>query len=138
MLFNTVLLLFTSAIGIWLGTNLNDATIPLWLRVAFAAWMCGVLLAWYQLLGMPFEISISHDGVVCFRALFKLTLVPVRDIEAIRAWGNVLGGSILRVRHKQGSLKIMYNMAGLADFVGRVKDSNPTVDVRGSWLNPLL
>jgi hypothetical protein len=136
MLFSTIGLIFGTVVGVWFGTKLNEA--PRWLSWAYTFWIFGLLWGWLQHLFIPFEIQIREDGSISFRGIFKVTVVPATDIVSIRAWGNVLGGSMLRIKHRRGSLKIMYNMAGLADFVGNVRRLNPAVDVKGSWLNPLL
>ena len=136
MLFNTIGLIFLTVVGFWSGTKLNEA--PQWVSWAYAFWMFCLLWVWLQHLLIPFEIRIRQDGSILFRSVFKMTVIPATDVVSIRAWGNILGGSILRIKHRRGSLKIMYHMAGLADFVGNVRRLNPVVDVKGSWLNPLL
>ena len=136
--FNLVIICSVTVVGIWFGTKLDEPTTPWWLPTAYFLWMCGVASGWYQFLRIPFEIKIQDDGLISFRTLFGRIVLSAADIESIRAWGNVVGGGILKVKRKRGSLKILYNMAGLADFVGKVKTLNPTVNVKGSWLNPLL
>jgi hypothetical protein len=85
-----------------------------------------IAMQWWRL---PTRIQLFEDGRVRFESWVRKTEVNVGDICAIKpgSWSP----GYLDVTTRRGKIRILTQYEGFHDFIARVKQLNPTVEIRG-------
>src|SRR5688572_3875553 len=91
----------------------------------------GVLYWWFSILYQLFyEVTLHEDGEVEFKSVLRTRRVRATDIEAIvPRWGGV-DLYTMTVRTTHGKLHMIRGMSNMFDFGTRLRELNPTVDLR--------
>lgn len=89
-----------------------------------------VVLAWYGYLTIPFEFELNAENTIQFSAVLRKVTVQVSDVREIdaRPWNR----GMVTFRVPQGPLFLFRGMPKLKNLIEKVKDINPSVQVRGS------
>src|SRR5690348_8114120 len=83
----------------------------------------------YMWLRTPFEIRIRDDEMIEFRSVLRKTIVPPLTIRSVRAKRYSLG--LVDVAHDIGTIHLVNQMDGFHDFIARLKELNPAVEIAG-------
>jgi hypothetical protein len=92
-------------------------------------WLLLLAWIWYFYGRIPMAITWQDEGVLEFKSLLTTTRVPVKDIIAIKA--TPLTWGFIKLTHNRGSLRLICQMTGFYELLGRVKAQNPQVEIDG-------
>ena len=114
------------AISLILLSTPPDQGPPPWL---FLPWLFACVLLWYfYVLRIPFELTVRDDKSVEFRSVIKRTVVYALDIKSIKAG---LDTRWVKIKHAGGTLRLANHIDGFYDFIWTLKSINPSIEVRG-------
>ncbi|WP_422930046.1 hypothetical protein [Singulisphaera sp. PoT] len=88
----------------------------------------GFAFAIRHILATPVEISLAEDGTVTFRSWLRTEAIPAGEIRSVETGGNRFEA---RVRHGDGSVRLINNFPDFRSFLASLKVSNPDVVIRG-------
>ncbi len=71
----------------------------------------------------------DDDNYLEFCSLFRRTRVSVNEIISIKAVPMTLG--FIKIKHRSGSIRLLNQITGLYELIGRVKTLNPEVEIKG-------
>lgn len=112
-------------IGVW--TSWENGRI---LGIVFGTiWWIGVLGFLIWTLRIPRRIELHEDGLVVFSGLMRRLEVHASEISSIKPGGSQLGFLVLR--HSGGKLKLLNQFDDFHDFLTRLEQSNPGIELRG-------
>lgn len=97
--------------------------------VFFAVWWIIVLGSWIWTLRIPRRIELHEDGRIVFHGPLRTLELYAHEISSIKPAGNSLGFHVLR--HSRGKLQLLNQFDEFHDFLTRLKQSNPSVELRG-------
>jgi len=89
-----------------------------------------VLLSWYGYLTIPYEFELKTENSIQFSAVLRKITVQVSDVREINARPWNRGMVTFRLPH--GPIYLFRGMPKLKDLIDKVKDGNPSVQVRGN------
>lgn len=78
---------------------------------------------------MPRRIELHEDGRVVFHAPFRTLEIHASEVTSIKPGGNNIGFLVLK--HSGGKLHLLNQFDDFHDFLTRLKQSNPSVELRG-------
>jgi hypothetical protein len=114
-------------VGLFLETAIGTNPPPAWFTVAF---VLGSSVIWYGVLTLfALEIVVwPNDGRVVFRCLAKQRHTNLGDITAITMGAGK--SNAVTVRYRGGSARVLMYL-DWDDFISRVRERNPGVEVKG-------
>lgn len=71
------------------------------------------------------EIAINDDGRIEFRSLIGSKFVRASEIQSIHSEFYSYGTII--IRHTGGTIRVLYNLDGMHEFIATTKNMNPQV-----------
>lgn len=92
-------------------------------------WIAVMVFTAMYLLRLPTRIGLSDDGRVRFKGRLRDFVVGVGEIESIKPGRNSIG--FLEIKTRRGSIMILNQFDGFHEFLARLKELNPTVELRG-------
>lgn len=104
---------------------------PLWFAAAWIGFVA--FLAWQALFRVAVEIHLGADGISRFRTIAQKTAdeVALEDIVSVNPFGRFGDANVVVVRHQRGKARVIQPIDGMHDFLARVKEANPSVEIRG-------
>ena len=93
------------------------------------AWLVLLGLVWFFYGRIPVAVTWRDDEVLEFKSLMGTIRVPVKDITAVRA--TPLTWGFIKIMYNGGSLRLICQMTGFYELLGRVKAHNPEVEITG-------
>jgi hypothetical protein len=102
-----------------------------WLPFGFFI-VAAAYFAWY-VLSQPFEITVTHDKKVVFRAVLKSYTVRPTDIVSIEPKSNRMNVSIssYELRHLNGKITYPGQFTGMYLLLAELKQANPSIEIKG-------
>lgn len=95
----------------------------------FVFWFAVVLVNLIWALRLPRRIELHEDSRIVFRAPFRTLEIHASEVSSIKPGGHNLG--FLGLRHSGGKLHLLNQFDDFHDFLARLKQSNPSVELRG-------
>jgi len=92
-------------------------------------WFGFLSWVWFFYLRIPYAITYLDDDSLEFRGLIRKTRVPVKDIISIKA--VPLAAGFIKIKTRRGSIRLINQITGLYELLGRVKALNPEVEIKG-------
>lgn len=93
------------------------------------AWSFGVLWLLIWMLRLPRRIELHEHGLVVFQGPLRRLNIQASEISSIKPGGSQLGFLVLK--HSGGRLRLLNQFDGFHDFLTRLKESNPGIELRG-------
>ena len=90
------------------------------------------IFGWY-VLSMPFEITVTHDKMLVFRAFLKSTTVRPEDVTSIepKSIRMNLGLSGYQLTHLNGTVVYPGQFTGMYLLLAELKQANPSMEIKG-------
>jgi hypothetical protein len=129
---------FVAIVGVWfllltigMGVVLWAKREPLAALILFAGWFLSLLgFAVWGLSRIPTRITLS-DEVIRFETVRRHFEIPVRAVASVKVrWDDPWGGLPI-LRYEGGKVRLISAMEGFYDFLGRLKELNPSIEIRG-------
>ena len=92
-------------------------------------WVAVLVIFFFSYLRVPYAITWMADDFLEFRGPLLRTLVPVSDIISIKALPVKPG--FIKINHRRGSIRLINQITGLYELIGRIKALNPGVEIKG-------
>ena len=80
-------------------------------------------------LSVPHTIKVSENGSIEFVSFVGAKRVQSRDIRSIKPYGGRVGYLMIRTDHDR--IRILNQFDGFHEFIARLKETNPRVEIRG-------
>lgn len=117
-------LCFLTLVGIYIGIAKLSSTDPVWFYIL---WMCFLVWSWYEFMKLPYEITIRNGNSIQFCSVLKRVTISPHEIESIKAWG----AGTIKIKHKDGAIRMVAQMNGFHDFISTVMSLNPSIELKG-------
>jgi hypothetical protein len=105
--------------------------VPWWALVV--AWGAVAWLA-YEMLKIPFEITLADEDNLEFRGALRRTHLRSGEIESIKVLpidaGFFMWGESVEFKHSRGAIFFDQSIGKMDELIGMLKSLNPTIDVR--------
>lgn len=115
------------ALIVYMAVGSGDAP-PLWFSVL---WLVAVAVMVQDVLfRLSYEIRLGDDGACEFRGLLVRRRLDVQQITSVRPARGAPNVYAV-IRHQGGKIKILQPVDGFRDFLDRLEEQNPHIEVRG-------
>ncbi len=84
---------------------------------------------------VAFRIRILPSGEAQFRTVARTICCPLAEISSIT---GTLGGQMLQVRHRKGTVTVLRPINDEDAFIAQVDDANPAVSVQFTYVETLF
>jgi hypothetical protein len=122
---------FFLAFGIGLVEGFVREPQPIAVVILFVGWITLLLgLIVWCLTRLPTRITLSEQAIT-FQTVLRRFEIPVEAVISVKVlWSDPWGGMPM-LRHKGGKVRLISAMEGFYDFLGRLKEINPMIEIRG-------
>lgn len=111
-----------------IGIFFPEANGPPW----FIGFFFLVIVTWnfYYIFSFPYKIAVSWTGEISFISVLKRRQLSMAEIKSIKPDpGQFFGFLIVKTENKK--IKILNQFDGFHEFIQKLKESNPSVELRG-------
>ena len=109
----------------------RDEAISSWRLCLLRAWAAFVVGGiWWGLARIPTWITLADD-VLTFQTVLRRFEIPNHTVVSVKALWSDPFGTMPVLKHTGGKVTLISAMDGFHEFLTRLKDLNPTIEVRG-------
>jgi len=98
-------------------------------RIVGLLWLIIISGNGYWVLTIPHTIIVSESGQVVFKSALRMRRTTFREINSIKPYGAQIG--FFQIQTNTGKIRLINQVDGFHDFVSRLKEANPTVELKG-------